>query len=119
MRSSVNIYNYPVESLAAPVAANTTVVSVPNRDALLQQEHFPNIYFFLACRHAYQMTQADFEYDRGYFVGLRQAVLLREDYAVPYDQSFYVEAAGDNQNAYLNDFVAVNGSWQVLDEDQF
>ena len=119
MRSSVNIYNYPVESLAAPVAANTTVVSVPDRDALLQQEHFPNIYFFLTCRHSYQMTQADFEYDRGYFVGLRQVVLLREDYAVPYDQSFYVESAGDDQNAYLNDFVSVNGSWQVLDEDQF
>ncbi len=119
MRSSVNIYNYPVESLAAPVAANTTTVSVPNRDAIVQQENLPDLYFFLTCRHAYQATQADFEYNRGYFVGLRQAVLMRQDYNVPNDQPFYIDTAGDGQNSYRNDFAIVANTWQVLDTDQF
>lgn len=119
MRSSVNPYNYPVESLNVPTAVNTTVVSVPNRDQIVAQEQQPNMFFFITCRHAYQMTQADFEYNRAYFVGLRQAVFLREDYAVPQNQSLYIENAGDNQNAYFNDFVSLNGAWQVIDADQF
>jgi hypothetical protein len=111
--TATSIANFPLESLQVPTKANSTIVSSPNRDQIVNEENQPNLYFFINCRHNYQMSQAEFEYDRAYFVGLRSVAFLREDYGVTLDRSLYVETAGDNQNTLRNDFVSINGSWQI------
>jgi len=119
LRSTINLSNYTVESLSAPTAANTSMVSTINRDQIYQEENQPNLSFPITCRHTYQVSQAEFEYNRAYWVGIRNLAFLREDYTVPYDQALYIESTGDDQNLIVNDFYNNNGTWQVLNPIQY
>lgn len=115
VRASLRRYELPVEELKVITAANTETVSVPEREQIVEEEQSPDMYFFITSRHFYQLAQAEFEFNRAYFVGIKELALLREDYNILRDNPLYIETAGDNQNTLLNDFFSVNGNWQVFD----
>lgn len=118
-RNNARSYSSPVESLNVSTAANTTYVSVPEREELLKEQNRPNPYFFFNARHQYKICQAEFEYDKAYFVGIKEIAFLREDYNILKDSPLYIETTGDNQNSLINDFYSINGNWQVINEEGF
>jgi hypothetical protein len=102
--TSVAVDSYPVESLATPLRADTRSVSSVNRDAVVAEQGFPVMFFYVTSRHAYREVEATYEYDRAYFVGVREISFTRDNYITTQDTAVYVDALGDSTNALINDF---------------
>ncbi len=84
---------------------STTDVSSVNRESLIVEQAMPVMFFYLRSRHKYRELQAAFEYDRAYFVGIREMAFLRNSYMVDSDSEMYVETNGDLFNSARNDFI--------------
>jgi len=96
--------NYPVEQINAAVA-NTTQVSGLERENLIVEDKYPVMFFHVPSRHTYREVEASFEYDRAYFVGIRELAFTRDHYTVASDQDVYVENMADWKNVIRNDFL--------------
>lgn len=116
-RSSADNSTYPVESLDVPLSSDTSAVTSLNRDAVLNEEFFPLMFFFLRSRHAYRIVEATFEHDRAYFVGIKELAFIRDQYAPTGDNSLYIESTGDITNTFRSDFANVNGTWAIVDSE--
>lgn len=90
-----------------------TIVSTIHRDAVVFEQSFPVMFFYLPARHRYREVEATFAHDRAYFVGIRQVAFLREQYTKATDTNIYIEIGGDTVNVANNDFVH-NGSSLVI-----
>jgi hypothetical protein len=100
--------NYPVENLVRAIA-NTTDVSNLNREALLLEQAYPKMFFYLTSRHAYREVEANFSEDRAYFAGIRELAFTRDTYSVASDNEVYVDTLTDFANAFRNDFLIEEG----------
>lgn len=108
--------NYPVE--ISQVAYNhSTSVSTLHREAVVFEQSYPVMFFFVPARHLYREVEAEFDYNRAYFVGVREIAFLRDRYTVAHDHDFYLESTGDDTNAERNDFVRKDNSWFVYDSN--
>lgn len=83
----------------------SSLVSSLNRDAVVFEQTFPVMFFYLACRHRYRLVTAPLSHDRAYFAGVREVVFTRERFTVASDLAMYVETLGDHANAEVNDFL--------------
>lgn len=97
--------SYPVESLAAPLRADTRSVSSTQREAVVAEQGFPVMYFYVTSRHKYREVEAQLEYNRAYFVGVKELSFTRNHYIAAHDEATYIESMGDNTNILVNDFV--------------
>lgn len=104
--------NAPIEIPVTSLPVNQEVSS-SNRDALLQEASWPDMSFPIPCRHFYKSVTANFEYNRAYFVGIRELALIRDNYVTPFDQGLYVEVGGDTVNSRRSDFASFNNLWVV------
>jgi hypothetical protein len=106
--------DYPTE---APVVTPITTVDVSttDRDAVVFEQSYPVMYFFVESRHFYRQVEAEFEYHRAYFAGVKEVTFLRDNYAIAHDNDLYIETAGDEVNVWRNDFVRFGNSWTVYD----
>lgn len=73
------------------------------------ENDYPVMFFFLTCRHKYREVVAPFSHNRAYFVGIREIAFTRENYTTAYDNTQYIEPAGDLLNVERNDLVAHDG----------
>lgn len=105
---------YPVEA-DTPRFEREAFVSTLNRDAVVYEQAWPVMFFFVTCRHAYRVLRAPLTHDRAYFVGVREIQFERDNYTKAYDQSLYIEDVGDTVNVERNDFENVNFTWRVYD----
>jgi len=90
-------------------------VSSINRDAVVFEQSYPVMFFYVTARHRYREVQASFTHDRAYFVGIREVAFLREKYAAATDTAMYVEVGGDNVNFARSDFDHDNTSLVIAD----
>ena len=96
--------DYSIEYGPPTPVANADVSSL-NRDAVVIEQNFPVMFFYLTCRHAYREVEAKLSHDRAYFVGVRELAFLRDNYMTAFDTGTYIEAQGDSQNIEINDFA--------------
>lgn len=99
--------NYATEAPASSVSYPD--VTELRNDAVVFENDYPVMFFFLTCRHKYREIVAEFKYDRAYFVGTQEISFSRANYAVANDATQYIEPAGDLLNIERNDFVNVDG----------
>lgn len=104
------VNNYSTEQITRGVG-DTSFVSSSDRELLVIDKQFPIMSFYLPCRHQYKISQAPFEHDRAYFVGLKELAFTREHYATRFDHPIYVESASDVENVEQNDFDSLNQAW--------
>lgn len=102
--------DYPVEEIDRTRAAVNQVSSL-NREASLLEKEFPQMFFYVPCRHTYRVAQARFDQDRAYFVGVSEIAFTRERFDSRSDASVYIESTGDLVNVERNDFETVDFSW--------
>lgn len=92
-----------------------STVSSLNRDAIVFEQSYPVMFFYLTARHRYREVSASLTHDRAYFVGVRQVAFLRERYTKSTDTNLYVEIGGDSVNLTMSDFVRDNNSLVISD----
>jgi hypothetical protein len=95
--------SYPTE-LPPPSQPSLNEVSSLDREQVAFEQGFPVMFFYLTSRHFYRQVQATFQYDRAYFVGIRELAFTRDHYTVAEDTPIYVDVLGDHVNAWRNDF---------------
>lgn len=100
-----------VEEQPNHALAQTVFVSSLNRDAIIFEQNYPVMFFYVTSRHRYRLVSASFTHDRAYFVGLREIAFLRDHYHVPIDYSTYIEIGGDMVNVWNSDFLRVDDTW--------
>jgi hypothetical protein len=105
--SSIATNNYPIENVVR-ATANTVDVSNLNREALIVENNYPSMFFYLTCRHTYREVEATFTEDRAYFVGIRELAFTRDKYSVASDNEIYVDTLSDFANAFRNDLIIDN-----------
>lgn len=99
--------NYPSEVLTNPIATTDQVSSL-DRESVIVEKQFPVTSFYVTCRHNYRISQAQFEHDRAYFVGIKEIAFLRNHYATRHDAPIYIETGGDPLNIEGNDLAPTN-----------
>jgi hypothetical protein len=100
--------SYPVEGEPQFRGNTTMAVSGLNRQAIVLDESYPVLFFWVTCRHEYKELTATFENDRAYFAGLKELAFLRSQYSIAADTELYIEAGTDDTNTELNDFNVEN-----------
>lgn len=106
--------NYPVEVEASTPRLNF-FVSNQNRQAVVFDQSYPVMFFWVTCRHEYKEQFAELEYNRAYFAGLKEVAFLRESYTTTSDKEFYIEPGGDDLNVERNEFFVNEGEWFTYD----
>lgn len=99
--------DYPVEKVST--SASIEDVKELRNAAVVFEQDYPVMFFYLTCRHRYREAVASFQNDRAYFVGIREISFQRERYATAFDTDQYIEPAGDLLNIERNDFAMVDG----------
>lgn len=103
---------YSVESPLSKIA-DTSTVSVLDREPLILEKNFPVMHFYLSCKHGYREALAKFENSKAYFVGVNEIAFQRDLHQVPYDSGIYIESTKDDQNVEINDFNNTDQGWVV------
>lgn len=115
LAQGTGLSTYPVENLTVATKADNRLTSSTDRGAILTEQGYPVMYFYVQCRHTYRVVEASFEFDRAYFVGVREIAFTRQHYFVAHDNDLYVESTGDETNVLVNDFSQVENTWMVYD----
>lgn len=95
--------NYPIETIADPRNPSFDVSSL-RRERLIFENQFPVMFFYVTARHLYRVSEAQLNYNRAYFAGVREVAFTRDNYTAQADDQLYVEGVGDNVNVERNDF---------------
>jgi hypothetical protein len=98
------LVDYPTETVPS-LALSSTDISVANREAVVLEQSYPVMFFYLTSRHRYRQVEATFEADRAYFAGVRELAFLRENYVAEYDTPVYIESNTDAVSVEQNDFL--------------
>lgn len=101
--------DYPSEKTTVP----RTDVGALRNEAVVFESDYPVMFFYLTCRHRYREIVAPFLHDRAYFVGIREIAFTRDQYTAAFDNTQYMEPAGDLLNIERNDFFSDNGTLTV------
>lgn len=104
--------NYPVETPTLALTDRSDLTILRN-EAVVFENDYPVMFFYLTCRHFYREVRAEFSHDRAYFVGIREIAFTREKYATAYDNTLYIEPGGDLLNTDRNDFAMNSGKFIV------
>jgi hypothetical protein len=104
--------DYPVERPVSSSGDRTDLQDLRD-SAVIFENDYPVMFFYLTCRHRYREIVATFEQDRAYFVGIREISFQRERYATAFDSDQYIEPAGDMLNTERNDFTMQNGTMVI------
>jgi hypothetical protein len=99
-----NAVSYPVEGEPQFRGNTTMAVSGLDRQAIVLDESYPVLFFWVTCRHEYKELTATFENNRAYFAGLKELAFLRNQYSIVADTELYLEAGTDDTNTELSDF---------------
>jgi hypothetical protein len=102
--------NYPLEDIPI-VSGSTSIVSNHNREHLITEKTFPEMYFFIECRHGYRQAIAKLPEGKAYFAGVKELAFQRQDHKVVSDDNIYIEVAGDTINMETSDFVFNQTVW--------
>jgi hypothetical protein len=111
-QSNADVLAYPVERTNLQ-GVRTTDVNVLRNEAIIYENDYPVMFFFVTCRHKYREIVADLERDKAYFVGIKQIAFTRDRYDIASDTDQYIEAAGDMANIERNDFISDEGVLRV------
>lgn len=115
--ATTEINNYPTEGQIVQTA-DTTRVSTLERDNVIVEKQFPITQFYIECRHYYAISEAEFEEDRAYFVGLKEVAFTREHYETRFDSDLYIDVAGDTSNIETNDLETENHTYVTFTENE-
>lgn len=115
LAQGTGISTYPVENLTVATRADNSVTSSTDKGAVLVEQGYPVMFFYVRCRHVYRLVEASFEFDKAYFVGVREIAFTRQHYTVAHDNDVYIESTGDETNVLVNDFAQVENTWTVYD----
>lgn len=110
-RQIAPLADYPTEASASTITYPD--VQELRNEAVVFENDYPVMFFYLTCRHAYREVVAEFSHDRAYFAGVQEVLFTRERYASAVDLDQYIEPAGDLLNIERNDFVTVEGTMVV------
>jgi hypothetical protein len=111
-QANANALTYPTERTALTGVPTTDVNALRNA-AVIYENDYPVMFFFITCRHKYREIVAPLETDKAYFVGIKQIAFTRERYDVATDTEQYIEPAGDLTNMERNDFINDEGLLRV------
>lgn len=93
------------EQVAAASSAIMTEVSTLNREKLMEELRYPEMFFFVNCRHVYRKVRATFQEQRAYFAGIKNVRFIRDTYADNTSPLVYNEMFTDLTNIEINDFA--------------
>lgn len=99
--------DYPTERRIS-LSGDSDLINTRSQ-AIIFENNFPVMNFYLKSRHRYRQVKADFTYDRAYFVGVREIALTREQHTKAHDNQFYIEPPSDFENVETNDFLNDDG----------
>ena len=103
-----------VSEAAPPTYSPITTVSSSQRDSVLLDLLYPNMYFYYTSRHQYQLVSATLSNNKAYFFGIKNINFLRSQGTVVEDAPLYTETGQDMANAQLNDFtIDSSGFWDT------
>lgn len=106
-----NTLDYPVEQ--SPPTVNYDDVTSLRSDAVVFEDNYPVMFFYLTCRHKYREIIASFNYNKAYFVGINEIAFTRENYTTAFDTDQYIEPSGDLVHMERNDFTTSQGVLSV------
>jgi hypothetical protein len=98
--------NYPTER--PPSTVPPEAIELRN-EAVVFENDYPVMFFFITCRHKYREVVAPFAHNRAYFVGIKEVAFQRDRYTSTYDGDQYIEPAGDMLNVERSDLVMEDG----------
>jgi hypothetical protein len=103
--------NMTEETFVGP--PDISLVSSLNREQTMFELLIPTMFFFLTCRHSYQIVSASFAENRAYFAGLQQVSFFRETYNLQElgDPAQYIETGYDDVNTQEMDFNVSGNYW--------
>jgi hypothetical protein len=110
--ATLNFGDQPVEKVSG--TADQADLRELRNEAVVFENDYPVMFYYLTCRHRYREVVANFENDKGYFVGIREVSFQRERYATSFDSDQYIEPAGDLLNTERNDFTMQNGTMVIV-----
>lgn len=99
----VGTSDYPIER-SEDMIEPPDVFALRNT-AVIFEQNYPVMFFYLTCRHKYREVIANFDHDRAYFAGVREVAFTRDTYTVAHDNTQYIEPGADTNNLERNDFV--------------
>lgn len=94
------------EELGAASTAIMTEVSTLNREKLMEELIYPDMFFFITCRHMYRQVEATFQSERAYFAGVQEVRFIRDTYTDKSSPQVYNELFTDSVNIEINDFAS-------------
>ena len=93
------------EEMGAASTAIMTEVSTLNREKLMSELSYPEMFFFIECRHKYRILKTTFRNNRAYFAGIKNVRFIRDTYTDDSSPPVYNESFGDLVNIEINDFA--------------
>lgn len=93
------------EEMGAASTAIMTEVSTLNREKLMSELSYPEMFFFIECRHKYRVLETTFRNNRAYFAGIKSVRFIRDTYTDDSSPPIYNESFGDLVNIEINDFA--------------
>lgn len=92
-----------------------TTQSVPDLTQAKKEKEYPIMWFPIRTRHQYQIVRSDRLDKLAFFVSIREVSFHRRNYTVTFDEPFYSEIIGDDQNVESTTFE--HDEWRyVIDE---
>lgn len=93
------------EQIGEASSAVMTEVSTLNREKLMEELIYPDMFFFVTCRHMYRKVEATFPSERAYFAGIQEVRFIRDTYTDKNSPQVYNELFTDSVNIEINDFA--------------
>lgn len=104
--------SYPTEGPPPPGTSFDDVDQLRD-EAVVIENDWPVMFFYLTCRHKYREIVAPLTFNRAYFVGIREIAFLRDNYTTASDTNQYIESGGDEDMMARNDFITDHGIMTV------
>lgn len=93
------------ETMDSASMAIMTEVSTLNRETLMSELNYPEMFFFVTCRHKYRVVKSIFKDKRAYFAGINTVRFIRDTYTSNSSPAIYNETFSDTVNIEINDFA--------------
>jgi hypothetical protein len=106
MRNAAMVREETIEEVVGAASiAIMTEVSTLNREKLMSELNYPEMFFFIECRHKYRIVETTFRNSRAYFAGIKGVRFIRDTYTNDSSPYVYNESFSDLVNIEINDFA--------------